>query len=154
MRKQKYIVKGLAALLVILNSATSYAESEPRNRYFEKYHKPTQKKSKPKPALLGYAFFRGFFSLIDSVGRRSLDEGIFCRDSHRPAGSASQLVIETLLAGTGEFRVFPVGQQSVKSPANDLGHMATPNRQIRHLKVHLNASVSPSYPSSSGLQSS
>ena len=48
MRKQKYIVRGLIALLVILSSATSYAESEPGNRYFEKYHKPIEKKSKPK----------------------------------------------------------------------------------------------------------
>jgi hypothetical protein len=37
-------------------------------------------------ALLGCAFFRGFFSWIDSAGRRSLSEDIFHPGSRTPAG--------------------------------------------------------------------
>ena len=39
------------------------------------------------------------------------------------SGEPTDLVVESLLAGTGEFRVFPVGQQSVESPANGLSHL-------------------------------
>ncbi len=37
-------------------------------------------------ALLGCAFFRGFFSWIDSADHRSSSAGIFRRDSRRLAG--------------------------------------------------------------------
>jgi hypothetical protein len=37
-------------------------------------------------ALLGCAFFRGFFSWIDSAGRRSSSEDIFHPGSRTPAG--------------------------------------------------------------------
>jgi hypothetical protein len=44
----------------------------------------TTRKTRNK-ALHGCAFFRDFFWLIDPAGRRSLNEGIFHRDSRMPA---------------------------------------------------------------------